>query len=84
MIVQLIVQLIMELVHFVVLSQMLSNLGVTMFIVRDDDIARISCRHTCLAVVLSREIALPVFFVLSDVLDAKRKAVVYEKRFSFK
>jgi hypothetical protein len=53
-IVQLIVQLIMEFVHFVVLSQMLSNLCVTVLVVRYDDVARICRRYTRFTVVLSR------------------------------
>lgn len=71
MIVQLIVKLIMKLVHLVILSQVLSDLSVAMFVVGYDDVTCISCRHSCLAVVFTRQIALPVFFVFANILNAE-------------
>lgn len=53
MIVQLIVQLIVKLVHFVVLSQVLSDLGMAVFVVGHDYITSIGGGDACLAVVLS-------------------------------
>lgn len=77
---ELIVQLIVELVHLVVLSQVLSNLGVAVLVVGDDDVAGVGCGDASLAVVLARQVALPVLLVLSYVLNAERVAVVHQQR----
>lgn len=63
---------------------MLSNFRVAVLVVRYDDVARIGGGDACFAVVLSRQIALPVFFVLPNVLNAKRVTVVHQQRFAFK
>lgn len=67
---------------FVFLTQMLPDFGVTVFVVRDDDLAGFGRCDARLAVELARKIALPVLFVLAYVLDAKRVAVVHQQRFS--
>lgn len=54
MIVQLIVELVMKLVHLVILSQVLANLRMTVLVVCYNNIARVGCRDTSLAVVFSR------------------------------
>lgn len=84
MVLQLIVQLIVELVHLVVLSQVLSDLGMAVLVVGHDDIARISRRHARFAVVLSRQITLPVLFILANVLNAERVSVVNQQRLALK
>lgn len=81
---ELIAQLIVQLVHLVVLPQVLANLRVAVLVVRDDDIAGVGGGDARLAVVLPRQIALPVALVLSHILDAKREAIVNEQRFACK
>lgn len=84
MIVQLIVKLIMELVHLVILPQMLSNFSVAMLVVGDDNVTCISRRHSRFAIVLSRQIALPVFFVLANILNAERVSIMNQQWFALK
>lgn len=61
---------------------MLPNLRVAVLVVRHDDVAGVGGRDPRLAVVLARQVALPVLLVLADVLDAKRVAVVHQQRFA--
>lgn len=51
---ELITQLVVQLVHLVVLSQVLSNLSMTVLVVRDDDIPGIGGCYASFAVVLPR------------------------------
>lgn len=67
-------------VHFIVLAQVLSDLRVAVLIIGYNNVSSLSCGHACLAVELSREIALPVLFVLADVLNAKGESVMDEQR----
>lgn len=70
-----------QLLHrFVVLAQVLPDLRVAVLVVRDDNVAGVRGGDARLAVVLPRQVALPVLFVLPDVLDAERVAVVHEQR----
>lgn len=73
----------MQLVHLVILPQVLSNFCVAMLIVRHDDFAAVSRCNSSLAIELSRKIALPIFLVLANVLNAEREAVVNEEWFAF-
>lgn len=58
---------------------MLPNLRVAVFVVGHDDVAGVGRRDPGLAVVLARQIALPVLFVLPDVLDAEGVTVVHQQ-----
>lgn len=59
---------------------MLPDLGVAVLVVRHDDIAGIGRGDPGLAVVLARQVALPVLLVLADVLDAERVPIVHQQR----
>lgn len=59
---------------------MLSDLCVTMLVVGHNYVARLRGGDTCFAVVLSRQVALPILLVLANVLDAEREPVVDEQR----
>lgn len=50
------------------------------FVVGHDDVAGVRRGDARLAVVLARQVALPVLFVLADVLDAEGVAVVHQQR----
>jgi type IV secretory pathway TrbD component len=84
MIVELVVQLVLQALHLVVFSQVLANFGVAVLVIGDDDFTGIGRCHPRFAVVLSREIALPVLFILPNVLDAERITIVNQQRFSCK
>lgn len=58
----------MKFIHLVVLAQVLTNFSVTMVVVGHDDITSVSGCDTRFAVELSRQIALPIFFIFTDVL----------------
>lgn len=61
----------MKFVHLVVLAQVLPNLGVAMVVVSHDYVTCICGRDSSLAVEFSGQIALPIFFIFSNVLDSK-------------
>ena len=61
---------------FVVFAQVLADFRVAVFVVGDDDLPLVGGRHASLAIIFSRQITLPVFFVLANVLDAEWVAVV--------
>lgn len=64
----------------VVLAQVLADLRVAVLVVGNDDLAGLGGGDARLAVELARQIALPVLFVLADVLDAERVAIVHQQR----
>lgn len=69
----------MKLVHLVVLAQVLSNLSVAVLVVGHDDVTGVCGCDTRFAIKLSRQIALPVFLVLPDVLNSERKTIVHQQ-----
>lgn len=62
---------------FVVLFQMLSYLCMAMLIICNNDFTSISGCDACFTIELSRQIALPIFFILANILDAKRMTIVH-------
>lgn len=68
--------------HFalVILLQVLPYFGVAMLVVGNNDFARVGRGDACLAIELSRQIALPIFLILAYVLDAERVSVMHQER----
>lgn len=63
---------------FVVLFQMLPYFGVAMFIIRNDDLARIGRGDARFAIELPRQIALPIFLIFPYVLDAEWESIMHQ------
>lgn len=61
---------------------MLTYLGMAVFVVGNYNLARIRCGNPCLAIKFTRQIALPVFLILANVLNAERMTIVDQQRFA--